>query len=102
MSDRPEAPSWWKSLGNRRHGAEAMDEKAMTKLYNRCHRGTAPKDAADHIVDQQVGLEDYPQDRTAVSSVLGDTCPRCGGQLEHHEGLERDYPDCPNCRWGAK
>jgi len=41
---------------------------------------------------------DYPQDSTAAPSVFGDTCPRCGGQLEQHEGLERDYPSCPRCQ----
>jgi rRNA maturation protein Nop10 len=49
--------------------------------------------------DEQLEEALFPQDISAVSSVLGDTCPRCGTALEHSEGLERDYPDCPACRY---
>ncbi len=55
-------------------------------------------DALRDMYKRQADRDQYPQDRSAASSVLGDTCPRCGGQLEETDGLERDYPWCPACR----
>jgi len=66
-----------------------------------CTKGVTPGGILLEELDrtaQTVVDELFPQDSTAASSVLGDTCPRCGGQLEHHEGLERDYPSCPRCQ----
>ena len=58
-----------------------------------CDPGCKPE---PHVCEQH-RHEQFLQDRTAVSSTLGDTCPRCGTTLEHSEGLERDYPHCPVC-----
>lgn len=119
MSDRDDAPSWWKSQGNLslNDAAGRTLEDAMREMYNRCTRGPEPvepekapmtKDeliasinrAADQIDEacKRSALDEFPQDQSAASSVLGDICPRCGTTLEQHEGLERDYPSCPACR----
>jgi hypothetical protein len=55
-------------------------------------------------VNPKYFVERFPQDATAASSVLGDTCTRCGGQLDFDEvdvgvGTIRGNPGCPECHW---
>jgi formamidopyrimidine-DNA glycosylase len=100
MSDRDDAPSWWKSQDSPQLEGPEL-EAAMRKVFNSCTKGVTPGGILLSELDdaaQKVVYKLFPQDTTAASSVLGDTCPRCGGQLEQHEGLERDYPSCPACR----
>lgn len=41
----------------------------------------------------------YPQDDTYLSALSGDTCPRCGGQLDPGEPEIGLSPGCFECHW---
>jgi len=110
MSDRPEAPAWWRSQADKRqqHDDETLTA-ALREAFDSCTKGPeqvptqADVERIGAIADQ-IDEACFPQDATAVSSVLGDTCPRCGGQLDYDEvdigvGTLRGNPGCPDCHW---
>lgn len=95
---RATAP-WWQSLARQVPGVDL--DAAMRQAFNSCHKGVTPGGISLEELDraaQKVADELFPQDRTAVSSVLGDTCPRCGGQLDADGGRWAcTCPRCPRC-----